>query len=160
MPPPAADMGDTMKKLSDIISSLHMHLKSRDQPKSNQYCQNCKQYSHFTSYCKQNCNRCGEEGHLFIYCPTLCAPEAKASTSEAKPPKTNSSKPKKEANASSAKDETYLVKSLATVRSNVAQKHRLSQTVHLFRTPGKTKGLEPLKYELTNNENPAAGDQR
>ncbi|KAJ9069894.1 hypothetical protein DSO57_1014024 [Entomophthora muscae] len=62
-----------------------------------------------------NCNCCGEEGHHFIYYPTFCAPEAKASTSEAMPPKTKYSKPKKVANASSAKDETYLVESLATV---------------------------------------------
>ncbi|KAJ9080556.1 hypothetical protein DSO57_1023582 [Entomophthora muscae] len=127
MPPPAADMGDTMKKLSDIISSLHMYLT--------------------------------KEEHPFIYCPTLCAPEAKASTSEAKPPKTNSSKPKKETNASSAKEETCLVKSLAAVRSNVAQKHYLSQTVHSYNTSGKTKGSEPLKSELANHESPAAGNQ-
>ncbi|KAJ9070186.1 hypothetical protein DSO57_1011106 [Entomophthora muscae] len=61
-----------------------------------------------------NCNRCGKEGHPFIYCPTLRASEAKVPTSEAKPPKTKSSKPKKEANSSSAKDETYLLESLAT----------------------------------------------
>ncbi|KAJ9083823.1 hypothetical protein DSO57_1030897 [Entomophthora muscae] len=159
MPPPAADMGDTMKKLSYTISSLHMYLKGRDQPKSNQFCQNCKQYRHFTSYCEQNCNHFGEEGHPFIYCSTLRAPEAKASPSEAKPPKTKSSKPKKEANASSAKDETYLVESLTTVRSNVAQKHLLSQTVHPYSTLGKTKGSEPLKYETANHESLAAGDQ-
>ncbi|KAJ9078426.1 hypothetical protein DSO57_1006838 [Entomophthora muscae] len=133
MPSPAADMGDTMKKLSDTISSLHITL--------------------------QNFNPFGEEGHPFIYCPTLCAPEAKASTSEAKPPKTKSSKPKKEANASSAKDDTYLVESLAAVRSNVAQKHCLSQTVHPYSTPGKTKGSEPLKSELANHENLVSGDQ-
>ncbi|KAJ9074923.1 hypothetical protein DSO57_1001396 [Entomophthora muscae] len=156
---PAADMGDTMKKLSDTISSLHMYLTSGDQPKSNQFCQNCKQYDHFTSYCKQNCNCCGEEGHPFIYCPTLRAPEANVSPSEAKPPKTKSSKPKKEANASSAKDETYLVESLAAVRSNVAQTHRLSQTVHPYSTPGKTKGSELLKSESANHKSPAAGDQ-
>ncbi|KAJ9066522.1 hypothetical protein DSO57_1008713 [Entomophthora muscae] len=134
-------------------------LTSGDQPNSNQYCQNCKQYSHFTSHGKQNYSCCGEEGHPFIYCSTLCAPEARASASEAKPPKTNSSKLKKEANASSAKDEIYLVESLAVVRSNVAQKHCLSQTVHPYSTPGKTKGSKPLKYELANHENPAAGDQ-
>ncbi|KAJ9059434.1 hypothetical protein DSO57_1002430 [Entomophthora muscae] len=94
MPLPAADMGDTMKKLSETISSLYMYLTSGYQPKSNQFCQNCKQYSHFTSYCKQNCNHCEEEGHPFIYCPNLCAPESKASTSKSKPPKTKSSKPK------------------------------------------------------------------
>ncbi|KAJ9053566.1 hypothetical protein DSO57_1022954 [Entomophthora muscae] len=138
MPLPAADMGDTMKKLSDIISSLHIH---------------------FASYCKQNCNHCGEEGHLFIYCLALSAPEAKASTSEAKPPKTNSSKPKKEANASSTKDETYLEESLAAVRSNVAQKHCLSQIVHPYSTPGKTKGSELLKSESANHKNHVAGDQ-
>ncbi|KAJ9084961.1 hypothetical protein DSO57_1018690 [Entomophthora muscae] len=159
MPLPAADMGDIMKKLSDTISSLHMYLKSRDQPKLNQFCQNCKQYGHFTSYCKQNCNRCGEEGHPFIYFPTLRAPEAKASPSEAKPPKTKSSKPKKETNSSSAKDETYLVESLAAVRSNVAQKHCLSQTVHPYSTPGKTKGSELLKSELANHESQVSGDQ-
>ncbi|KAJ9081929.1 hypothetical protein DSO57_1009633 [Entomophthora muscae] len=159
MPPPAADMNDTMKKLSDTIYSLHMYFTSGDQPKSNQYCQNCKKYSHFTFYCKKNCNRCEEEGHPFIYCPTLHAPEAKAFTSEAKPPKTKSSKPKKETSASSALDETYLVKNLAAVRSNVAQKHRLSQTVDLYSTPGKTKGSESLKSESANNENLAAGDQ-
>ncbi|KAJ9073220.1 hypothetical protein DSO57_1018826 [Entomophthora muscae] len=158
MPPLAADMGDTIKKLSDTISSLYIYLTSGDQPKSNQFCQNCKQYSHFTSYCKQNCNHCGEEGHPFIYCPTLRAPEAKASTSEAKPPKTKSYKPKKEANASSGKDETYL-ESLAVVRFNVAQKHHLSQTVHPYSTPGKTKGSELLKSELANHESPAAGNQ-
>ncbi|KAJ9070889.1 hypothetical protein DSO57_1002949 [Entomophthora muscae] len=143
MTPPAADMGDTIKKLSDTISSLHMYLTSGDQPKSNQFCQNCKQY----------------KGHPFIYCPTLRAPEAKASTSEAKPSKTNSSKPKKEANALSGKDETYLVESLAAVRSNVAQKHCSSQTVHPYSTPGKTNGSELLKSELANHESPAAGDQ-
>ncbi|KAJ9071031.1 hypothetical protein DSO57_1001279 [Entomophthora muscae] len=145
MPPPAADMDDTMKKLLDTISSLHMYLASGDQPKSNQYYQNCKQYSHLTSYCKKNCNCCGEEGHPFIYCPTLCAPEAKASNSEAKSPKTKSSKPTKEANASLAKEETYLVESLAAVRSNVAQKHCLSQIVHPYSTPGKTKESELSK---------------
>ncbi|KAJ9084060.1 hypothetical protein DSO57_1028112 [Entomophthora muscae] len=159
MPLPAADMGDTIKKLSDTISSLHMYLTSGDQPKSNQFCQNYKQYGHFTSYCKQNCNRCGEEGHPFIYCPTLRAPEAKAFPSEAKSPKTKSSKPKKEDNASSAKDEIYLVESLAAVRSNVAQKHRLSQTVHPYSTPRKTKGLELLKSESANHESHTAGDQ-
>ncbi|KAJ9078632.1 hypothetical protein DSO57_1004896 [Entomophthora muscae] len=159
MPQHAADMSDTMKKLSDTNSSLHMYFISGDQPKSNQYFQNCKQYSHITSYCKQNCNHCGEEGHPFIYCLTLCAPEAKASTFEAKPPKAKSSKPKKEANASSAKYETYLVESLAAVRSNVAQKHCLRQTVHPYSTPGKNKGSEPLKSELANHENPAGGDQ-
>ncbi|KAJ9065807.1 hypothetical protein DSO57_1015820 [Entomophthora muscae] len=159
MPLPAADMGDTMKKLSDTISSLHMYLTSGDQPKLNQYCQNCKPYSHFTSYYKQNCNCCGEEGHFFIYCTTLRAPEAKVSISEVKPPKTKSSKPKKEANASSAKEETYLVESLAAVRSNVAQKHHLSQKVHLYSTPGKIKGSELLIYELTNHENPSGSYQ-
>ncbi|KAJ9067745.1 hypothetical protein DSO57_1036048 [Entomophthora muscae] len=159
MPPPAADMGDIMKKLSDTISSIHMYLTSGDQHKLNQYCQNCKQYSNFTSYCKQNFNCCGEEGHPFIYCPTLHAPEAKETTSQAKPPKTMSSKPKKEANASSAKEETYLMESLAAVRSNVAQKHHLSQKVHSYSTPEKTKGSEPLKSELANNENPAGSYQ-
>ncbi|KAJ9051238.1 hypothetical protein DSO57_1006490 [Entomophthora muscae] len=143
MPLPAADMGDTMKKLSDTISSLHMYLTSGDQPNLNHFCQNCKQY----------------EGHSFIYCPTLCAPEAKASISEAKPPKTKSSKPKKEANASSSKDETYLVESLAAVKTNVAQKHCLSQTVNPYSTPGKTKGSEPLKSELANHDSPTADDQ-
>ncbi|KAJ9049673.1 hypothetical protein DSO57_1022047 [Entomophthora muscae] len=94
----------------------------------------------------------------FIYCPTLHAAEAKAPASEAKPSKTKSSKPKKEANASSAKEKTYLVESLAVVRSNVAQKHCLSQTLHPYSTPGKTKGSELLKYELANHESPAAGD--
>ncbi|KAJ9055488.1 hypothetical protein DSO57_1003565 [Entomophthora muscae] len=93
-----------------------------------------------------------QNGHLFIYCPTLCAPETKAPNSEENPLKTKSSKPKKEANASSAKEETYLVESLAV-------KHRLSQTVHPYSTPGKTKGSEPLKSELVNHENPTAGDQ-
>ncbi|KAJ9070413.1 hypothetical protein DSO57_1008154 [Entomophthora muscae] len=147
--PPAADMGDTMKKLSEKIASLHMYLTSGDKPKSNH---------HFTSYCKQNCNYCGNEGHPFIYCPTLRAPEAKALTSEAKPLKIKSSKPKKEANASSAKEETYPVESLATVRSNVTQKHHLSQKVHPYSTPGKTKGSELLKSESVNHESPAAGD--
>ncbi|KAJ9083497.1 hypothetical protein DSO57_1034107 [Entomophthora muscae] len=45
------------------------------------------------------------------------------------------------------------------VRSNLAQKHCLSQTVHPYSTPGKTKQSEPLKSESSNNENPVAGDQ-
>ncbi|KAJ9065330.1 hypothetical protein DSO57_1020822 [Entomophthora muscae] len=146
---PAADMGDTIKKLSDTISSLHMCLTSGDQLKLNH---------HFTSYCKQNCNHCGEEGHPFIYWQIWRAPEAKESISEAKPPKTKSFKPKKEANASSFKDETYLVESLAAVRSNMTQKHCLSKTVHPYSTPGNTKGSEPLKSESVNHENPAASD--
>ncbi|KAJ9061450.1 hypothetical protein DSO57_1020664 [Entomophthora muscae] len=80
-------------------------------------------------------------------------------TSEAKPPKTKSSKPNKEANASSAKDETCLVESLAAVRTNVAQKHRLSQTVHPYSTPGKTKRSELLKSESANHKSPEASDQ-
>ncbi|KAJ9064414.1 hypothetical protein DSO57_1030945 [Entomophthora muscae] len=137
MPLPAADLGDIMKKLSDTISSLHMYLTKL----------------------QTNCNHCGEEGHPIIYFPTLHAPESKASTSEAKPLKTKSSKPKKEANASSSKDETYLVESLATARSNVAQKHHLRKAVHSYSTPGKTKGSELLKSELAKYENPADGDQ-
>ncbi|KAJ9065035.1 hypothetical protein DSO57_1024130 [Entomophthora muscae] len=144
MPLPTADMGVIMKKFSDTISSLYMYLTSGDQSKSNQYCQNCKYY---------------KEGHLLIYCPTLHAPEAKASTSEAKPPKTKSSKPKKKASASSAKEETYLVESLATVRSNVAQKQHLSQTVNSYSTLEKTKGSESLNPQLANHEDPVVDDQ-
>ncbi|KAJ9078624.1 hypothetical protein DSO57_1004888 [Entomophthora muscae] len=135
-----------------------MYLTSGDQPKSNHYCHNYKHYSHFTSYCKQNSNHCGEEGRPFIYFPTLCAPEAKAPTIEAKPPKIKSTKSKKEANVSSAKEETYLVESLAAVRSNVTQKHHLIQKVHPYSTPGKTKGSELLKSESANHESPAAGN--
>ncbi|KAJ9066435.1 hypothetical protein DSO57_1009420 [Entomophthora muscae] len=51
------------------------------------------------------------------------------------------------------------MESLATVKSNVAQKHRLSQTVHLYSTSGKTKGSELLKFELANHENPAGDNQ-
>ncbi|KAJ9055399.1 hypothetical protein DSO57_1004261 [Entomophthora muscae] len=143
MPPPTADMSDAMKTLPDTISMET----------------NLSQTSSVRIKSSTNCNRCGEEGHPFIYCPTLCASEAKALTSEAKPPKNKSSKPKKEANASSAKDETYLVESLAVVRTNVAQKHHLGQTVHPYSTPGETKGSKPLKSESENHESPAAGNQ-
>ncbi|KAJ9078804.1 hypothetical protein DSO57_1002865 [Entomophthora muscae] len=51
------------------------------------------------------------------------------------------------------------MESLAKVRSNLAQKHRLSQTVHPYSTPGKTNGSELLKSESANHESPAAGAQ-
>ncbi|KAJ9051516.1 hypothetical protein DSO57_1003867 [Entomophthora muscae] len=138
MPLPAADMGDTMKKLSDTISSLHIIV---------------------TLPLIANIIATAEEKRgIPLSTAQLCV-HLKPRHPPVRPshPK-KSSKPKKEANASSGKDETYLVESLAAVRSNVAKKHHLIQKVHPYSTPGKTKGPEPLKSELANYESLAAGD--
>ncbi|KAJ9063834.1 hypothetical protein DSO57_1036804 [Entomophthora muscae] len=58
-------------------------------------------------------------------------------------------KPKKETEPSAAKDESYLVESMTAVRTNVAQKHRLSHIVYPYNTPEKQKGAKAAKPQQT-----------
>ncbi|KAJ9088717.1 hypothetical protein DSO57_1020385 [Entomophthora muscae] len=144
MPPPD-DLSENMKKLAQGMTTLTTYMTSGEQAKSSLYCHNCKKQGHLIGTCKGPCNRCRANRHGYVHCPNNCQNKPKTPAAEPKQNQKQAPKPKKEMEPSAAKDESYLVESMAAVRTNVAQKHRLSHIAHPYNTPEKQKGAEAAK---------------
>ncbi|KAJ9063767.1 hypothetical protein DSO57_1037589 [Entomophthora muscae] len=133
MPPPADELSESMKQLAQGMANMTTYLAGGKQPRSNLTCDNCTRDGHVASTCRQKCNHCGDKNHPYPVCPKWIK-----ETTE----KLNASKAKlakKSSESTGKKDKSFLVETMAAVRSNVLQKHWLSHIVHPYNVDGKTK---------------------